>query len=250
MVACGTASYACMVGALLVRAAGRPAGRPRHRLGVPLPRHAAGAGQRCAVRLAVRRDHGHAGGDALRQGAGAQDHRAGQRAREHAGARGRLPCCRTLAGPEIGVASTKAFTTQLATLACLAVAAARARGAPRRAEREAAADPGARRGAGARRRGAAARTPSYEQIAHELVPCPRRALSRPRHQLPDRAGGRAEAQGDQLHPRRGLCRRRAEARADRADRRERAGDRGGAARPRCSTRPRATCRRSSRAAAR
>jgi glucosamine--fructose-6-phosphate aminotransferase (isomerizing) len=36
---------------------------------------------------------------------------------------------RTLAGPEIGVASTKAFTTQLATLACLALAAGRARGA-------------------------------------------------------------------------------------------------------------------------
>ena len=35
----------------------------------------------------------------------------------------------TLAGPEIGVASTKAFTTQLTVLACLAVAAARARGA-------------------------------------------------------------------------------------------------------------------------
>jgi glucosamine--fructose-6-phosphate aminotransferase (isomerizing) len=35
----------------------------------------------------------------------------------------------TLAGPEIGVASTKAFTCQLATLACLAVAAGRARGA-------------------------------------------------------------------------------------------------------------------------
>ena len=34
----------------------------------------------------------------------------------------------TLAGPEIGVASTKAFTTQLAVLACLAVALARARG--------------------------------------------------------------------------------------------------------------------------
>jgi glutamine---fructose-6-phosphate transaminase (isomerizing) len=33
----------------------------------------------------------------------------------------------TLAGPEIGVASTKAFTTQLVVLACLAVAAARAR---------------------------------------------------------------------------------------------------------------------------
>jgi glucosamine--fructose-6-phosphate aminotransferase (isomerizing) len=35
----------------------------------------------------------------------------------------------TLAGPEIGVASTKAFTTQLAVLGCLALAVAQARGA-------------------------------------------------------------------------------------------------------------------------
>jgi glucosamine--fructose-6-phosphate aminotransferase (isomerizing) len=35
---------------------------------------------------------------------------------------------RTLAGTEIGVASTKAFTSQLSTLACLAIAAGRARG--------------------------------------------------------------------------------------------------------------------------
>ncbi len=35
----------------------------------------------------------------------------------------------TNAGPEIGVASTKAFTTQLTVLACMAIAAARARGA-------------------------------------------------------------------------------------------------------------------------
>ncbi len=35
---------------------------------------------------------------------------------------------RTLAGPEIGVASTKAFTTQLTTLACLAVGLGRKRG--------------------------------------------------------------------------------------------------------------------------
>ena len=35
----------------------------------------------------------------------------------------------TLAGPEIGVASTKAFTCQLTVLACLAIAAGRARGA-------------------------------------------------------------------------------------------------------------------------
>ena len=37
----------------------------------------------------------------------------------------------TVAGPEIGVASTKAFTAQLTVLACLAMGAARARGADR-----------------------------------------------------------------------------------------------------------------------
>ncbi len=57
----------------------------------------------------------------------------------------------------------------------------------------------------------------------------RRALSRPRHLLPARARRRAEAEGDLLHPRRGLCRRRDEARADRADRRGGAGHRGRAA---------------------
>jgi glutamine---fructose-6-phosphate transaminase (isomerizing) len=36
---------------------------------------------------------------------------------------------RTLAGPEVGVASTKAFTTQLTTLACLSIALAKKRGA-------------------------------------------------------------------------------------------------------------------------
>jgi len=40
----------------------------------------------------------------------------------------------THAGPEIGVASTKAFTTQLAVLACFAIAAARARGTLSHAE--------------------------------------------------------------------------------------------------------------------
>jgi glucosamine--fructose-6-phosphate aminotransferase (isomerizing) len=40
----------------------------------------------------------------------------------------------THAGPEIGVASTKAFTCQLSVLACLAIAAGRARGALSEAE--------------------------------------------------------------------------------------------------------------------
>ena len=39
-----------------------------------------------------------------------------------------MPCCRRSPGPEIGVASTKAFTCQLTVLACLAIAAGKARG--------------------------------------------------------------------------------------------------------------------------
>src|SRR3546814_4032991 len=46
-----------------------------------------------------------------------------------ANARASHATLQTLAGPEIGVASTKAFTTQLTVLACLALATARARGA-------------------------------------------------------------------------------------------------------------------------
>ena len=59
----------------------------------------------------------------------------------------------TLAGPEIGVASTKAFTTQLTVLLAAAIAAGRARGVLSRGRRGAA---GARadRAAGARQRGA------------------------------------------------------------------------------------------------
>ena len=153
---------------------------------------------------------------------------AGQRAREHAGARGRLPC------PHAGRAGDRRRLDQgVHDPARDARLPGGRRGAGARAplgRARGGADPGAGRGPGAGRRGAAQgrRVRADRARAH---PCPRRALSRPRHQLRDRAGGCAEAQGDQLHPRRGLCRRRAQARADRADRRERAGDRGGAARP-------------------
>ena len=41
----------------------------------------------------------------------------------------------TVAGPEIGVASTKAFTAQIAVLACLAIAVGRARNAIRPSRR-------------------------------------------------------------------------------------------------------------------
>ena len=136
----------------------------------------------------------------------------------------------TLAGPEIGVASTKAFTCQLSVLACLAIAAGRARGVLSEVDEQ---TPGAcaDRDAAADDAGAVARAADREARARSLQGA-RRALSRPRHQLPDRARRRAQAQGNLLYPRRGLCRRRAQARADRADRRDHAGDRDRAARPR------------------
>jgi len=74
---------------------------------------------------------------------------------------------RTLAGPEIGVASTKAFTTQLATLACLAVAAGRARGRLS-AEREAALTH-ALDEVPARAAEVLLLDAEYERIAHQLV---------------------------------------------------------------------------------
>ena len=54
--------------------------------------------------------------------------------RESAMARESDAALLTLAGPEIGVASTKAFTTQLAVLACLVIATGEARGALSREE--------------------------------------------------------------------------------------------------------------------
>ena len=75
---------------------------------------------------------------------------------------------RTLAGPEIGVASTKAFTTQLATLACLVVGAAQARGrlsAERERELTQALDE-----VPARAAEVLLQDHEYERIAHELVP--------------------------------------------------------------------------------
>ena len=67
--------------------------------------------------------------------------------------------------------------------------------------------------------------PEIEEIAGALPQPHRLPLSRPRHQLSDRARGRAQAEGNLLHPRRGLPGRRDEARPDRAHRRADAGRR-------------------------
>ncbi len=129
----------------------------------------------------------------------------------------------TLAGPEIGVASTKAFTCQLTVLACLAIAAGKARGVIGPALE---AELVQALGEVPRHMATILRDERpYELLAHHLSKA-RDVLYLGRgSSYPDRAGRRAQAQGDFLYPRRRLCRRRTEARADRADRREDAGHR-------------------------
>ena len=126
----------------------------------------------------------------------------------------------THAGPEIGVASTKAFTTQLVAFYLLALYLRQQLGRevepellaplahlPQAISEALALEP--------RDRGAVAPLPHGDRLP----------LPRPRHPVPGGARGRAQAEGDLLHPRRGLPRRRDEARADRAHRREPAGGR-------------------------
>ena len=204
------------------RDAGAHAGRGRPRLRVPLPRPAGRRGHALHRDLAVGRDGRHA------RGASARRSRAGRATLAicnvvgSAIAREADDVLYTHAGPEIGVASTKAFTTQLAALFLLAVRLGRLRGTLSASEAQ-------RAPAGAARscRCWSERVLKYEELmkqaARKLQRRPRRALPRPRPAVSGRAGGRAQAQGDLLHPRRGLRRGRDEARPHRADRREHAG---------------------------
>jgi glucosamine--fructose-6-phosphate aminotransferase (isomerizing) len=75
----------------------------------------------------------------------------------------------TLAGPEIGVASTKAFTCQLAALACLAIAAGRARGTLSEEEEERLV--GALVETPRHMAAALALEPRIEQLARDLAKC-------------------------------------------------------------------------------
>ena len=130
----------------------------------------------------------------------------------------------TRAGTEIGVASTKAFTTQLVAQFLLALTLAKLRG------RLSAGRGGAvarRRCATCRRRiqGALALEPHLIGVGAGVREEAARAVPRPRPALSDRARRRAEAEGNLVHPRRGVSGRRAEARAAGAGRRRDAGGR-------------------------
>ena len=124
----------------------------------------------------------------------------------------------THAGPEIGVASTKAFTTQLAALFLLAVKLGRLRGTL-----------SASRGPASTSRPWCGSRSRWSTCCGRSPPSSRwRSAARRRATssswgaapVPGRARGRAQAEGDLLHPRRGLRGRRDEARPHRAHRRE------------------------------
>ena len=124
----------------------------------------------------------------------------------------------THAGPEIGVASTKAFTGQLTALLLTALYLGQVRGklsgaASEKLMQEADADSAQDREHFAARR-------RHRGAGQAVFPAHGFSVSRARNSLPDRAGRRAEAEGNFLHPRRRLSRGRNEARAQRADRRE------------------------------
>ncbi len=125
----------------------------------------------------------------------------------------------TNAGPEIGVASTKAFTAQLTALFLLALHMAQLRGTVTDAESiQLVAE--LNKIPGKLEEVLRSVDDQCAKLAKSLPHLQRLPLPRPRHPLPHRPRGRAQAQGDLLHPRRGLPRRRDEARPQRPHRRD------------------------------
>ena len=127
----------------------------------------------------------------------------------------------THAGPEIGVASTKAFTAQLTVLALVAMRVGQLRGTidPQQLNRLMVGLDGIPEKVEAllkKENAFKAIAEAYKGRAQCLVP-------RPRIQFPSRPRGCPQAQGNQLHPRGRLSCRRNEARPHCPDRREHAG---------------------------
>ena len=124
------------------------------------------------------------------------------------------------AGPEVGVASTKAFTSQVAALTLVTLRLARLRNLGIMQGRVIIE---ALRKIPAQIQQILDRASEIEALAEQFCAVEQRALPGPRGELPGGARGRAQAQGNFLHPRRGVPGGGDEARPDRADRREHAG---------------------------
>jgi glucosamine--fructose-6-phosphate aminotransferase (isomerizing) len=212
-------------GQVLDRGIRAAAGQRRSSQRIPLPR-CGGAGRHAVRRhLAVRRNGRHAG--RLRES-------------RRRGYLGTLAICNvpesslvreadlklmTRAGPEIGVASTKAFTTQLAAWRCwrwswrvamdwtrerYASLCAELQHLPRAIEN------------------ALKLEPAIIEAGGRIHPSPARAVPRPRRAVSGRAGRLAQAQGNFLYPCRGVPGRRAQAWPAGAGRRKHAGSGRGA----------------------
>ena len=200
------------------RAAGAHPGRRRAGLGVPLPQPGDRARHALHRRQPVGRDLRHArrraGGQA--QGRPRARHRQRRRLEHRARMRGRASTCTP--GPEIVGrldqdvhlhAPSPSRCSRCTSAGCATSARPTARGIIAGLE----ALPGQIRGDPRAARTRSPRSPPSSAQAAQRV------LHRPRARLPDRARGRAEAQGDHLRPRRGLPGLRAQARAAGAGRR-------------------------------
>ena len=187
------------------RAAGRAARRGGPRLGVPLPRRARRArdpGRRASPSPARPRTPS------------ARSRRPAPRARPSSASptwwarpsRARRPACSTRTpDPRSAWPRTKTFTATIVACYLLALWLGRRRGMLMTPRTDASASRASWscRASSRRRSSSSARWPTLARDlsrAHELP------LPGARHPLPDRAGGRAQAQGDLLHPRRGLRR--------------------------------------------
>ena len=202
LVACGTSWHAGLVGKFLLEELVRIPVEVDYRLRVPVPRPDPGRGDAGRRDQPVRRDRRtpwRPCGRPRRQGCKSLaicNVVGSTLSRESDGV------LYTHAGPEIGVASTKAFTAQLAALYLLALALGRAQAA------------GSMRPD--RKNSSASWSACHSRWSRSSVSMPswkpglalfhrhQFPLPRSRHQLPDRARRRAEAEGDLLHPRRGL----------------------------------------------
>ena len=112
----------------------------------------------------------------------------------------------TRCGPEIGVASSKTLTASMVALYLLACHMGRARGAIDHEREAELVEPLAHlpelMGAVLKQ------SESLEDARAHVLPSQQNFLfPRPRHAVPRRDGGSAEAEGAELHPRRGLSRR-------------------------------------------
>ena len=171
----------------------------------------------------VGRDGRHAGGDARWRASTARRWSRSINVVGSAITRGRGRAALPAGRPGDRVASTKAFvTTHDGALPAGAVLAAAMRGTLR-ARTSAQADAARRCRRWPSRAAHVAETPArptpYERLARRLHEEQATSCSSGAAPVPDRAGGGAEAEGDLVHPRRGLPGGRDEARADRADRR-------------------------------